>query len=54
MNSHGTAAAIPGATRNAYTNTSADKGHRMRVRITGSKAGYTTRAAWSLTSYPVI
>lgn len=54
VNSHGTAAAIPGATRNAYTNTSADKGHRMRVRITGSKAGYTTRAAWSLTSYPVI
>ncbi|RZI94836.1 MAG: hypothetical protein EOO67_03850 [Microbacterium sp.] len=35
-------AAIKGATKSAYTLKAADRGHRVSVRITGTKSGYTT------------
>ena len=35
-------AAISGATKSAYTLVAADSGHRVSVRVTGAKAGYTT------------
>ncbi|GAA1391950.1 S8 family peptidase [Luteococcus peritonei] len=53
VNSRGTATAISGATGARYRSTTADLGHRMRVRVTGSRPGYTTRVAWSVLSVPI-
>lgn len=39
--------AITGATASKYTLGAADRGKSMRVRVTGSKAGYTTLAKYS-------
>ena len=33
---------ITGATRSSYHLKNADRGHRIRVKVTGRKAGYTT------------
>ena len=47
VSSTGTATAISGATASKYVATSADRGYRMRVRVTGSKSGYTSVAKTS-------
>jgi hypothetical protein len=39
---------IARATQRSYTPLPADRGHALRVRVTGSKAGYTTAARYSV------
>ncbi|OFI38548.1 hypothetical protein BIU82_04305 [Arthrobacter sp. SW1] len=46
--------AISGATATTYTQTSADLGKTMTVRVTGSKAGYTTVAKTSAATAAVV
>ncbi|NKX53056.1 S8 family serine peptidase [Arthrobacter mobilis] len=38
---------VTGATGKTYTVVSADRGHRLKVRVTGTKAGYTTVQRYS-------
>ncbi len=45
--------AITGATAKTYTLVSADQADTMRVRVTGTKTGYTTVAKFSAVSAPV-
>jgi hypothetical protein len=45
--------AITGATAKTYTLVSADQADTMRVRVTGTKSGYTTVAKFSAVSAPV-
>ena len=47
-------AAIAGATKSTYSLTSAQVGHAIRLRVTGSQTGYATMAALSGTSPKVI
>ena len=47
VSSTGTSTAITGATASKYVATSADRGYRMKVRVTGSKSGYTSVAKMS-------
>ncbi|HXD29421.1 MAG TPA: hypothetical protein VN621_11765, partial [Arthrobacter sp.] len=43
---------IPGATANSYTPTAADRGQQLRLRITGTRAGYTAATRYSATTRP--
>lgn len=47
-------AALSGATRSTFTPTDALVGKRLSVRVTGSKAGYTTRTITSGATAPVV
>ena len=38
---------LKGATAKAYTATKADRGHRLTVKVTGRRTGYTTRTVTS-------
>lgn len=50
VSSAGIASAISGATTNRYQIPSGLRGYRLRVLVTGAKAGYTTVSKWSATS----
>lgn len=43
---------ISGATASSYTPTAADRGQQLRLRVTGSKAGYTAATRYSAVTRP--
>lgn len=53
VSSTGKYTAIAGATHYRYIPTAADIGYRLRLSVTGSKAGYITRSAWGQFSYTI-
>jgi hypothetical protein len=54
VNSSGKASAITAATAAAFTPTGAQVGDRLKLKVTGSKAGYTTRTVYSALTATVV
>lgn len=47
VNSKGTSSAIKGATSTTFTPTGAEVGYKLKLKVTGTKPGYTTKGVYS-------